>query len=441
MKTILLVGAGKSASILIQYLLKQAPSQGWKLVVADSNLATAQEKAGSSPYGQGIQLNVLEAELRQQLIQQADLVISLLPPSLHLLMATDCLAIGKPLFTASYLDPGVQQLAPEIEKKGLLFLYEMGLDPGIDHMSIMALLASVKSKGGQPLSLLSHCGGLVAQQSDNNPWHYKISWNPNNVVQAGKQGARYKWENQLVTLAYEDLFRIIRPVTINESETFAWYPNRDSLSYLSLYGLESIPTFVRTTLRHPSYIKGWNKLVQFQLTADAPQVAAKGQTTAALVEQFLKFHKQAAAFQHTINEDAFINLLFEYLGLFESTHQIDSEKLTPSALLQICLENVLTMMPNDQDRVIMQHELIYSEGGKKYKTISTLDLNGENSTHTAMAKTVGLPLALTAALYLNGQLNKKGLLIPTQEDFYKTLLPLLQQEGISFVEETVALPT
>lgn len=441
MKTILLVGAGKSATTLIQYLLKRASLLDWKLLIADANLAIAEEKAGSFPYSQAVQLNVQEAAFRQSLVQQADLVISLLPPSLHIQVANDCLAFGKPLFTASYIDPAVRQLAPEIEKKGLLFLYEMGLDPGLDHMSIMALLKDVKVKGGVPISLLSHCGGLVAHESDNNPWHYKISWNPSNVVQAGKMGARYKWNGEIVNLAYADLFSSIRSTKISETETLAWYPNRDSLSYLSLYGLESIATFVRTTLRHPTFMRGWNQLIQLQLTADTPCLPAQGDSYAVLLDRFLKFYSKQDVFKQLTATDTTLKLLFESLGFYDNATLAAKESLKPAAFLQSCLENYLKMMPTDKDRIIMQHELVYMNAGKKYKTTSTLDLTGLDATNTAMAKTVGLPLALATELYLNGKLNKKGLLIPVQEDFYIPILPLLQKEGISFIENTMEVTT
>ncbi|NBV30281.1 MAG: saccharopine dehydrogenase [Chitinophagaceae bacterium] len=439
MKTILILGAGKSATVLIEYLLSEAPQYTWKVQVADANLAVAKLKVGSSSCGEGVELDVTEEAPRRTLISKADLVISLLPPSLHILVARDCLSLGRSLFTASYIDEEVRQLAAAIEEKELLFLYEMGLDPGIDHMSAMALVDEIKSKGGNILSFISHCGGLVASYSDNNPWHYKISWNPSNVVQAGKNGALYRLDNKTVKLNTEELFAEIRPVTIQLAESLAWYPNRNSLPYLELYGLNNIATFIRTTLRHPIFIKGWHRLVQLGFTQDNPILVNSNTTYANLVQQFLAVNKSLSNFNQMIENDSELAQLFQSMGFMDTDSIAQKNEYSPVTFLQECLEKNLKMEAVDKDRVVMQHEIIYELNGQKKLLVSTLDIDGDDAMHTAMAKTVGLPLALAAVSFLKGEIKLKGLKVPIQPTIYKAVLPKLKALGIYFHESEIEL--
>src|SRR6478672_1110851 len=260
LKHIVLFGAGKSATVLIEYLKEIATENIWQVIVADNNLETAQAKVGEHALVKAVSVNIENADERKELIEQADVVISLMPPHLHYLLALDCLELNKHLLTASYVDEQIKSLQPEIEKRNLLFLCEMGLDPGIDHMSAMQLFHRIKEEGGTITSFKSHCGGLVAPESDDNPWHYKISWNPRNIVMAGKSGAHFRENGEEKRVDYEHLFTNEHQVDIPDLGLLSWYPNRDSLSYAPLYGLENIPTFVRTTLRHPDFMFGWKNI-------------------------------------------------------------------------------------------------------------------------------------------------------------------------------------
>jgi saccharopine dehydrogenase-like NADP-dependent oxidoreductase len=268
MKSILLFGAGKSATVLIDYLLKNAEKEQWHLMLADANRSMSQEKIGGSVFGTAVTIDITNEEDRKALIMEADIVISLLPPAYHIIVAKDCIAFSKNLLTASYIDESMRSLRDSIEEKDLLFLCEMGLDPGIDHMSAKKMIDEIHEKDGKIDSFISHCGGLVAPESDNNPWHYKISWNPRNVVMAGKAGAIYKLGGEIIELNYEDLFAEKRYVAIPGNEALCWYPNRDSLSYISKYGLQKTNTFIRTTLRHPDYIYGWKNIIDLKLTSE-----------------------------------------------------------------------------------------------------------------------------------------------------------------------------
>ena len=285
MKHILVFGAGKSATCLIDYLKQETAVNNWTMTVVDGNLELASSKIAGAPQAKAVAINVENDEERSALISKADIVISLLPPFLHFLVAKDCLHHGKNLLTASYVDEKIGALKKEIASKGLLFLCEMGLDPGIDHMSAMQLIASIRAKGGSITSFKSHCGGLVAPESDDNPWHYKISWNPRNVVMAGKAGAIYKENDQTVEVTYDSLFNPNNLVAIRELGELAWYANRDSLSYIPVYGLEGSSTFLRTTLRYPSFNAGWKQIITLKLTDETVQYNTDGLSLAGFYQQ------------------------------------------------------------------------------------------------------------------------------------------------------------
>ncbi|MEN9319424.1 MAG: hypothetical protein RLZZ309_411, partial [Bacteroidota bacterium] len=265
-QTILIIGAGKSATVLIQYLQQKAVENDWFILLVDGDETIAKNKWNNAPNGTALGID-LENDLdRQNLVQKADIVVSMLPAQLHFLVAKDCLQFEKPLFTASYVDDNMRSIATEIESKQLLFLCEMGLDPGIDHMSAMAILDEIHEKGGKITSFKSHCGGLVAPESDDNPWHYKISWNPRNIILAGKAGAIYLEDGATVTKHYSEIFENTPVVELPGIGHLAYYPNRNSLSYIETYHLQGVKDFVRTTLRYPAFCIGWNAIVQLHLT-------------------------------------------------------------------------------------------------------------------------------------------------------------------------------
>ena len=269
MKEILLFGAGKSATVLIQYLIKQAEAYNWKLVVVDQDLSLAKSKIGDAAHATAVSFDIQNREKRMELIEGSDVVISLLPPALHYLVAEDCVDAKKNLLTASYVDAKMLNLRPRILQSQVLFLCEMGLDPGIDHMSAMQMVHKIKNEGGKIISFQSHCGGLIAPESDDNPWHYKISWNPRNIVLAGKDGASFKEAGKIKQLRYEELFASDRRVNVPGINVLSSYPNRDSLSYVPIYALEEAATFIRTTLRHPDFMYGWKNVVDLKLTDTA----------------------------------------------------------------------------------------------------------------------------------------------------------------------------
>ncbi|HEY6505969.1 MAG TPA: saccharopine dehydrogenase C-terminal domain-containing protein [Chitinophagaceae bacterium] len=302
MKQILLFGAGKSATVLIDYLLANAAEGNWKLIVADADKELAESKIGNSPFGTVASFDITNEEKRSEYVSAADIVISMLPPTLHFLVAKSCVKFSKHLLTASYVDDQIKSLSEEVAEKGILFLCEMGLDPGIDHMSAMKIIDEIHAKGGKITSFKSHCGGLVAPESDDNPWHYKISWNPRNIILAGKAGAHYKEKGEEIRLKYEELFAADRAVDIPGIGLLGWYPNRDSLSYTSLYGLEDAATFIRTTLRHPDFMYGWKNVVELNLTNEELQYETDDRTLASVFKEHMDRNNFGDWLQHKMTE-------------------------------------------------------------------------------------------------------------------------------------------
>src|SRR5438105_2990816 len=278
MKNILLFGAGKSATVLIDYLLEHSRGENWRIIIVYADPDLARSKIGDSPYASAASFDIHQQTKRREYITQADIVISLLPPALHHIVARDCIELRKNLLTASYVDEEIRILQSEVEKNGLLFLCEMGLDPGIDHMSAMKIIDEIHSAGGRITSFQSHCGGLVAPESDDNPWRYKISWYPRSVVHAGKSGGHYKENGEEKHVPYEKLFVPDRAVEIPDLGQLSWYPNRDSLSYASLYGLGDAQTFIRSTLRHADFMFGWNNVIELKLTDETPRYDTNGKS-------------------------------------------------------------------------------------------------------------------------------------------------------------------
>ncbi|BDQ11310.1 saccharopine dehydrogenase C-terminal domain-containing protein [Sediminibacterium sp. TEGAF015] len=423
---IVVFGAGKSATVLIGYLGRICQAKNWTCTIADKDLKSLEKKISGYPSLKANGLSIENEAERRGLITTADIVISLLPPGLHFWVAQDCVALRKNLLTASYLDAQIKSLESAINEAGLLFIGEMGLDPGIDHMSAMQIIEEIKEKGGTIHSFKSHCGGLIAPESDNNPWHYKISWNPRNIVTAGKAGAVYKENGTHVDIPYEKIFVDCGQLAIPEVGTLAYYPNRDSLSYIPLYQLENAKTFVRTTLRYASFCTGWEKMVAAQLTSDEAIINTDGLSYADFFSSHLNKHK--------VNLDtADLKEQFNFLGL-NNPALINKGEMSTAQLLQDILEDKWKLAPGDKDLIVMLHEFEYTLNQQKFALNSSLVVKGDDELRTAMAKTVGMPLGIAAVLILENKIQLKGLHIPIVKEIYEPVLAELAKEGIAFNE-------
>ncbi len=423
MKSILVFGAGKSAGCLIEYLTGICEEKNWTLTIADADAAALKNKLIPSRFVNPVQINVENSPERNALIQKADLVISLLPPAFHMLIAVDCISNAKNLLTASYVDDEIRKLSSQIKSKKIFFLYEMGLDPGIDHMSAMQIIHRIQEGGGKINVFRSHTGGLVAPESDDNPWHYKISWNPANVVRAGSAGAIFKESGEIKKTAYKDLFENTALVEFKPLGNYASYPNRDSLVYMTVYGLQSAHSFIRTTLRHPAYCAAWKNIVRAGLTDDTLEIPSAVKTISDWSRPLLPF------------ADASNKHMYEQLGLFENLALPDGVR-TSANILQRLIEKKWKMKETDKDMILMLHEFEYKMGNRNYYLRSSLLVKGENASRTAMAKTVGLPLGIAAKLILENKISLQGLHIPILPEIYEPVLQELAREGIRFHEES-----
>jgi saccharopine dehydrogenase-like NADP-dependent oxidoreductase len=438
MKKLILFGAGKSATCLIDYLIEQAPKYKWQITVIDADPLLARAKVGKTVHVAVETYDIGNDEARGASIADADLVISLLPAALHILVAKDCLRHKKSLLTASYISPDIRELEKDIERAGVLFMSEMGLDPGIDHMSAMKILDSIRRKGGEVLSFKGYCGALIAPECDDNPWRYKFSWNPRSVVLAGSAGARYRINGKDMAVPYEKLFSDYKAVEIPGIGKMAYYPNRDSLHYASLYQMENVPTILRATLRYPEFCEGWQALISLGLTdpgktTDTDKLTfsdwtlqSSGGTRHGNPEEKL------AAFLHTSSRSRLMRQ-FKFLGLLDSETIALGKKTNADVLLQVLIEK-LRMKPSDRDMIVMLHEMEFERKSIKTKLNSHLIVLGEDNLRTAIAKTVGLPLGILAKLLLTGKVQLTGLHIPVMPEVYQPVLKELEEYGIRFEE-------
>ena len=436
MQTILIAGAGKSSIYLIEYILTHAQRNKWKVIVADGDATAIKEKIAGNKNAEAVVLDITNTADREALVKRADMVLSLMPPQLHLLLAKDCLKYKKDLITSSYISDEMSAMSKEVKEAGLMFMCEMGLDPGIDHMTATRIIHSIHRAAGIITSFKSYCGGLIAPESDNNPWHYKFTWNPKNVISAGVGGAKYLSKGKHVELPYEKMFEQNKKITVPGLGSLAYYPNRDSLHYLGIYDIPDVHTFMRATLRHPAFCKGWDAIIALGLTDATDAHEGKGNTLAGWMKKKtgLADMKAVAKKLGAMADEKVITML-QWLGLFDETPLPAGKHSSADILLTLLLDK-WKMEPGDTDMVVMQHEFEYEHRDKKTKITSSMVLRGDDTEHSAMAKTVGLPMAILARLVLTKKITKPtGVLLPNMASVYRPVLTELAHHGIVFTEE------
>lgn len=440
MRSIFLIGAGRSSASLIEYLLRHADSDGYRLTIGDVSEASASEKAGGHPAARCIRFDINDARLRDEEIKAANLVISLLPAHMHVPVAEACVRFGKHLVTASYVSPEMLALDTAAKQAGVLLLNECGLDPGIDHMSAMEVIDRIRQQDGELLAFRSYTGGLVAPESNDNPWGYKFSWNPRNVILAGQGTARFIEKGNYKYIPYQRLFRQIRKIVVEGAGTFDGYANRDSLSYRKVYGIENIPTMIRGTLRQEGYCAAWDVFVRLGLTDDSYILEQSARMTyAELVEALLPdgfqgedLPAQVAALCDLDPNGREMDMV-RWTGIFEPV-TIGLHNATPAQALQQLLERRWLLRPSDKDMIVMQHEFEYRADGKSWRQYASLIVKGKDNRFTAMAQTVGLPVAIAARRILAGTISMTGVQVPVVADIYRPILEELEALGIRFSE-------
>lgn len=447
MKTILILGAGLSSSSLIRYLLQEAPKNKWQLNIVDQNLETIERKINGSAHGKAIVKNALDPQERQLLIKEADLVISMLPAIYHPEVAKDCIQYKKNLITPSYVSQEMKNLDKEAKEAGILIMNEIGVDPGIDHMSAMRVIDQIRNEGGKMHIFESFTGGLVAPESDNNPWNYKFTWNPRNVVLAGQGGAaQFIQEGKYKYIPYSKLFRRTEIIEIDGYGAFEGYANRNSLAYREVYGLENIPTIYRGTLRRKGFSRAWDVFVQLGATDDSyKMLGSENMTPRDFINAFLPYNEYDSVelkLRHYAKIDLDDSLWDKlvWLGIFDNTKKLGLKDATPAQMLQKILEDKWSLSPEDKDMIVMYHKFVYKLNGEFQEIISEMVNIGENQTYTSMSNTVGIPMGICAKMILNDKISLKGVRVPIDQEVYAPILNELELHNIVFHEKKINPP-
>lgn len=444
LRKILVIGAGKSTSYLLDYFLEKAESEQLQIIIGDLHPEMIPSRISNRTACEIVQLDIFDEALRKNLISQSNIVVSMLPASLHILVARDCIALKKHLVTASYISKELKEISAAAEQKGLIFMNEIGLDPGIDHMSAMQVIDRIREKGGKMLLFESFTGGLVAPESDTNLWNYKFTWNPRNVVLAGQGGtAKFIQEGTYKYIPYHRLFRRTEYFEIEGYGRFEGYANRDSLNYREAYGLQDVLTLYRGTLRRVGFSKAWNIFVQLGMTDDSYVIEnSEGMSFRDYTNLFLPYSPTDSVelkLRHYLKidqDDVVWEKLLE-LNLFDSKKTIPLVKASPAQMLQYILEQNWSLGDDDKDMIVMYHKFGYELEGEKRQIDSNMVVTGKNRTHTAMAKTVGLPVAMATLAILNKKIATPGVQIPIRKEVYEPILAELQKHDIRFREYEV----
>ena len=444
MRNILIIGAGRSASSLINYLLSKSEQQLLHLTIADLSVELAEKKAGGHVNATAIAFDIFDDIQRATEISKADIVISMLPAHLHIEVAKDCITYKKHMVTASYISDAMQALDAEAKENNLVFMNEIGLDPGIDHMSAMKVINEIREQGGKMILFESFCGGLVAPEYDTNLWNYKFTWAPRNVVLAGQGGAaKFIQEGTYKYIPYHKLFRRTEFLEVEGYGRFEGYANRDSLKYRSVYGLDDILTLYRGTIRRVGYSRAWNVFVQLGMTDDS-YIIDNSDTISyrEFTNLFLPYHPTDSVelklrMSLGIEQDDIIWDKLLELDIFNPDKIVALQNATPAQILEKILTDSWTLQPNDKDMIVMYHKFGYELNGVERQIDSKMVCIGDDQTYTAMAKTVGLPVAIATLQILNGTISRPGVQLPITKEVYEPILKELEEYGVIFNEKEV----
>jgi saccharopine dehydrogenase-like NADP-dependent oxidoreductase len=443
MRKILIIGAGRSTSSMVQYLLFNAKKEKWFITIADQSKELAMKLANNHGNAKAIAFDVNNDEERFRLIDESDIVISMLPAHMHISVAKDCVSLKKHMVTASYISKEMKALNEEAKQAGVILMNEIGVDPGIDHLSAMRLIDKIKEDGGRLEAFETFTGGLIAPESDNNPWNYKFTWNPRNVVLAGQGTVKFIQNNKYKYIPYHQLFRRTEIIDVEEYGKFEGYANRDSLQYREIYGLKDIPTMYRGTLRKLGFCRAWDVFVQLGATDDTYIIeGSEDMTNREFINSFLAYNETDSVelkFKHYLNirqDDVDLFDKFVWLGIFDQTI-IGLKQATPAQILQHILEQKLSLDEGDKDMIVMWHRFLFEKDGEYKEIHSSMVVIGDDQTYTAMAKTVGLPVAIATKMILNKVIITPGVHVPILKEIYNPILNELENYGIHFKEKEV----
>ena len=443
MRKILIIGAGRSTSSMVQYLLFNAEKENWFVTIADQSKELAMKLANNHGNAKAIAFDVNNDEERFRLIDESDIVISMLPAHMHISVARNCVSLKKHMVTASYISKEMKALNEEAKQAGVILMNEIGVDPGIDHLSAMRLIDKIKEDGGRLEAFETFTGGLIAPESDNNPWNYKFTWNPRNVVLAGQGTVKFIQNNKYKYIPYHQLFRRTEIIDVEEYGKLEGYANRDSLQYREIYGLKDIPTMYRGTLRKLGFCRAWDIFVQLGATDDTYIIeGSENMTNRDFINSFLAYNETDSVelkFKHYLNirqDDVDLFEKFIWLGIFDQTI-IGLKQATPAQILQHILEQKLSLDEGDKDMIVMWHRFLFEKDGEYKEIHSSMVVIGDDQTYTAMAKTVGLPVAIATKMILNKVIVTPGVHVPILKEIYNPILNEIENYGIHFKEKEV----
>jgi saccharopine dehydrogenase (NADP+, L-glutamate forming)/spermidine synthase len=435
MKKVLVLGAGLVSGPLVHYLLDQP---GFEVTVASRTVEKAQRIVGGAKNGVAKRVDVNDEKDLENLISQADLSISLLPFVYHPLVARLCVKHKKQMVTASYVKDEMRVLDEQAKQAGVILLNEIGVDPGIDHMSAMRVIDNIRNNGGELESFTSYCGGLPAPDANDNPFGYKFSWSPRGVVLAGKNPAQYLKDGKIVDIPGEELFSNHWLVNIEGFGELEAYPNRDSLPYIDTYGIHGVKGMLRGTLRYPGWCETLRNIAKMGLLDEEGRTDLSALTlsqfTAKLVNSSGELKSDVAGFLG-IKQDSAVMSNLEWLGLF-SDDPVPAGAKSPVDVLAARMLEMMQYAPGEKDMLVMQHEFVAKYPDRKEKTISTMIDYGIPNGDTSMSRTVGLPAAIATRLILEGKINRPGVQVPVTPEIYEPVLTELESMGIKFREKT-----
>ena len=441
MKKILVLGAGLVARPLVRYLLDQPD---FKVTVASRTVSKAEALVAGHPDGTTLTLLADDAAKLEQLIREHDLAISLLPAPLHPVVAEKCIKHKKHMVTTSYVSPEMQKLDAPARQAGVTCLNEIGVDPGLDHMSAMRIIHDVQKRGGKVVSFKSYCGGLPAPEANDNPWGYKFSWSPRAVCTAGKNTACFRRDGKRVDVPGPDLFTQVEETHVEGVGDLEAYPNRDSLGYIDVYGLEGIETMFRGTFRYPGWCRCLKKVVDLGMLDETPVTYAAGTTFAKWMSGLVgsdstdDIRGQVAG---KIGLEPSDNVLerFAWLGLFSHDElPITGKETTPLDILAARMDTMMPYKKGERDMIALVHQFAARfPDGKEEKISSTLIDFGQPDGDSSMARTVSLPAAVGAKLILTGKITDTGVHVPVKPNIYNPVLDELETMGIKCEEKTL----
>ncbi|RLB59152.1 MAG: saccharopine dehydrogenase [Deltaproteobacteria bacterium] len=432
MKKVLVLGAGLVSRPLVRYLL----DHGYAVTVASRTVAKAEKLVAGHENGRALALNVDDVEAMRRLVAECDAAVSLLPATRHPEVARACLDLGKHMATTSYVSPAMRALDAEARDKDLLLLNEMGVDPGIDHMSAMKVIHQAEQQGAVLVGFSSWCGGLPAPEANDNPFGYKFSWSPKGVLIAARNSARYLRDGRVVEVPAERLFAEPATVEIPGVGTFEGYPNRDSVSYLDTYGFdERVRDMFRGTLRNQGHCRLYTQLIALGLLEDEPQRSFAGLTYRKLLEQIVGAPvEQAVAGKLQVEPGQSPLEALRFIGML-ADEPVAVEQGSVMDVLAERMARHLAYRPGERDMLIMRHDITFQlpDGARETVTAIMVDY-GIPGGDSSMARTVSLPAAIGVRLLLEGRIPLRGVQIPVRPEIYEPALQELEKLGITFTE-------